>query len=198
MKTKTKKEADHAKKSGGKRKAKIAEPQEITQKQLKRFDELETVSVSAVTLGKIVDLTAQGIQLKAKEGKLKRNEDKTFPLVASVLALFQELRQNGAARGGRPRDEGTSEADYWRAAKLREQTQEGRRQIAEEIMDAILRTWRAIGEKWLDACRPESREDIKKLFADFESVAGSISIDDTTTAMDDDEDEREDENGETA
>lgn len=172
----TKKEHPTAGKSARKTKEKNLEPQQLEEKQLKRFDELERFCVSAVTLGKLTELTPNSIQLKAKEGKLTRNQDRTFDLVPNLVAIVKELRQT-SSKGGRPA-ETSGEAEYWRAAKLREQSMEGRRQIAEEIIEAILRGWRGIAEAWLQRCRPEAREDVRQLFADFERVAATITIED--------------------
>lgn len=179
--TKPKKTAKHE--------AKPIAPQAKTSEppiRLARFDELQALAVNGSTLARLLDTSPQAVALMVRQGKIKRNADRTFPLASTVTEVVK-LQRLHSGKGGRPKEEG-SETDYWRAARLREQTMEGRRQIAEELVEAIIRAWRQIAEAWLERCTPKARDEVRRLFGSFDEIARAACAD----AAAEEEEEEED------
>ena len=148
-------------------------------------DNRKCLSEMCVTTGELADLfgvDAAAISQMCRRGTLTcRREDKKFMLVDAVheycTALRWHYKQPEASSSG-------AEFEYWRTAKVKQQSLEGRSQICEEIMATLLKLWRGVGEKIQGQLAPGLVSDsIKKIFDSFEEMARGIDwreVDDFT------------------
>ena len=143
-------------------------------KQTAMQSDILRLRVSGSELARLLGVTPAAITQGVDAGRFRRDAVGRYALGTNVPQYCQSLRD---AQASRDTGEQKAETDYWRAARLREQTLEGRRQIAEELADAIVSAWRAVGESWLERCTPAARDDFRRLFGSFDDIARSACAD---------------------
>lgn len=158
-------------------------------KQTATQSDILRLRVSGSELARLLGVTPAAITQGVDAGRFRRDAVGRYALGTNVPQYCQSLRE---AQVSRDAGEQKAETDYWRAARLREQTIEGRRQIAEELADAIVSAWRAVGDKWLKNCTSSARDDFRRLFGSFDEIARSACAEVASEVEDgDDEDDGE-------
>lgn len=149
------------------------------------------MTVSAASMADLLDMTTMNVGRIAKQGKITKNPDGSFTVGPCVKSYIESLRHRNEVEKEAKAD--GQETEYWRVAKLKQQSNEGRSQIADEILASLLTVWRTAGERLMEQVKDaKTLEFLRMLFTGFEDVAKSININDMIGEQEDEAEERPD------
>ena len=147
------------------------------------------MTVSAASMADLLDMTNMNVGRIAMGGKIPKNDDGTYTVGPCVKSYIESLR-NRNEKESQAKAEG-QETEYWRVAKLKQQSNEGRSQIADEILSSLLTVWRTAGEKLVEQVKDsKTLEFLRMLFGGFEDVVKNIDINDLAGEQEDEAEER--------
>lgn len=150
----------------------------------------DAMVVSATEMAELLDMTAVNVGALVKRGRLTRNADGTYNVGPTLRQYINNLRNRNEKES--QAKEGEKETEYWRAAKLRQQSNEGRAAICEELLDTLLKVWRAAGGKVRAGLDDEAmRSFADGLFEGFENAVKTLDIMDIIGAVEVSGDEAE-------
>ena len=137
--------------------------------------DVSALVVSATQMAELLGMTAQNVGALAKRGKIRKNADGTYTVGDTVRAYCEALRGRNAEES--KAKESGQETEYWRAAKLRQQSNEGRAEICEELLATLLTVWRATGVELAKmATNGECRNTIEQIFAGFADAVAKLDM----------------------
>ena len=137
-------------------------------KQQSKTADLLRLRVSGSDLARLLGITPAAITQGVDQGRFRRDAVGRYQLGTNVPAYCQSLRESRRAESA---DDQKAELDYWRAKKLKQETLEGRREIADQIIDRILARLRAACDRLHRACsrHPDTAEAVRALAEELEA-----------------------------